>query len=308
MPNRIIKDSVTTSPTLDALSPEAERLFHRLVTKADDYGRFEADPRLLLALCFPLRIGKWTPARVERWYAQLEAVGLVRSYIVESRPYGWFLTWGKHQRVRNQQSKYPPPPDPAAQFATIGFQRAISVELERLVRERDRICLACGSEESLVIDHVVAVVEGGQPTEENLQLLCAPCNGSKGRRALNFRVPDEATRLFVAARREARQTAAAGRDRPPAAASSGPSRNPIQSESESNLSSGRRARRLPEDFELSEATIRWAKGKGLDDAGIDRELDAFCTHYWANGKPMLDWQMAFMSWIRKSLEWAGRKR
>ena len=53
MPSRILRDW-TDSLRFDGLSAEAERLFTRLIMKADDYGRFHADPRLLRAGCFPL--------------------------------------------------------------------------------------------------------------------------------------------------------------------------------------------------------------------------------------------------------------
>ena len=66
MPNRIIRESCTTSPTLDALSDGAERMFWRLTTIADDYGRFDADPRVLLAKCFPLRVGRISIKTIEK--------------------------------------------------------------------------------------------------------------------------------------------------------------------------------------------------------------------------------------------------
>lgn len=51
----------------------------------------------------------------------------------------------------------------------------------RLVFERDAYrCVNCGSWESLVVDHIVALSNGGSDDESNLQTLCQPCNGSKG--------------------------------------------------------------------------------------------------------------------------------
>lgn len=40
MPSRIIKESITTSESLSEVSAEAERLFWRLVVKADDFGLY----------------------------------------------------------------------------------------------------------------------------------------------------------------------------------------------------------------------------------------------------------------------------
>ena len=39
MPNRILKDSICTSPNIDTLSREAEVFFYRLLVQCDDHGR-----------------------------------------------------------------------------------------------------------------------------------------------------------------------------------------------------------------------------------------------------------------------------
>lgn len=115
MPNRIIRESCRSSPTLDALSAEAERMFWRLTTVADDYGRFEADPRLLLASCFPLAVDRIKATTVAKWFGELVASGAVLAYVVDGRAYGVFRSWAKHQRVRESKPKYPEPLDaPAA--------------------------------------------------------------------------------------------------------------------------------------------------------------------------------------------------
>lgn len=110
MPNRIIKESSRTSETLDSLSDTAERLFWRLVTVADDYGRFEADPRIILANCFPLRVGVLKPAQVEKWFEELQKVDAVKCYIVNNKRYAVFTSWENHQRKRAEHSKFPEPP------------------------------------------------------------------------------------------------------------------------------------------------------------------------------------------------------
>jgi len=109
MPNRMIRESCRTSETLDQLSDGAERMFWRLTTVADDYGRFEADPRVLLSMCFPLRVGRLKIERVEHWLKELILTEVVDTYRVGGKRYGVFKTWNKHQRVRAQHSKYPPP-------------------------------------------------------------------------------------------------------------------------------------------------------------------------------------------------------
>ena len=41
-------------------------------------------------------------------------------------------------------------------------------------------CIKCGSSERLEFDHIIPVTKGGSNTERNVQLLCEPCNRSKG--------------------------------------------------------------------------------------------------------------------------------
>lgn len=109
MPNRIIKESCRTSETLDKLTDGAERMFWRLTTVADDFGRFECNPSVLLANCFPLRVDNLKIGKIKAWFSELMECGLVTTYAVNGKQLAFFNTWDTHQRRRAQQSKYPPP-------------------------------------------------------------------------------------------------------------------------------------------------------------------------------------------------------
>lgn len=57
----------------------------------------------------------------------------------------------------------------------------IAREVRLAVFERDGgRCTECGASFELQYDHVIPLALGGASTAENLQILCAPCNGRKG--------------------------------------------------------------------------------------------------------------------------------
>jgi len=108
MPNRILKESICTSDTIDALSWFEEVFFYRLMVNVDDFGRFDARPAILKARLFPLKSGV-TEKSVEQALDRLSTAGLVSTYTVEDKPILQLITWAKHQQIRNTKSKYPGP-------------------------------------------------------------------------------------------------------------------------------------------------------------------------------------------------------
>ena len=57
----------------------------------------------------------------------------------------------------------------------------------------------------------------------------------------------------------------------------------------------------PEDFELSEKSRQFAKGKGMTDEQISDALEAMRD--WEFQKRRTDWDRVFRNWIRKGIEW-----
>jgi hypothetical protein len=109
MANRLIKDSILTSRSIDQLSAEAERCFYRLLTIADDFGRMDADPRAVLSRAFPLR-REITTDQLEGWLSELVAAEIIQIYVVGQRRYACFINWDKWNKPRAQKSKFPDPP------------------------------------------------------------------------------------------------------------------------------------------------------------------------------------------------------
>lgn len=110
MPNRIIKDSIRTSKSINAMSDFQFRLWAYLITYVDDYGRGSADPELLKGFVFPRRKGV-TEGTIQKTLAELATIGSVILYEVDGEPYLCFPNWSEHQVVRNKVSKFPAPED-----------------------------------------------------------------------------------------------------------------------------------------------------------------------------------------------------
>lgn len=113
MPNRIIRDW-TDSDRFDGLSADAERLFVRLLMKADDYGRFHAEPRRLKAALFPL-VESLRSNDLTRWLDELASRQLILRY--ESQDNRQLLAIPRFgQRLKQSVPKFPPPPGQPANW------------------------------------------------------------------------------------------------------------------------------------------------------------------------------------------------
>lgn len=117
MPNRIIKESICTSESIDELGWFEEVFFYRLMVNVDDYGRLDARPAILKAKLFPLK--NVTLKQVEQALIKLSTAGMVLVYEYDRKPFLQLCAWSKHQQIRNQKSKYPSPDEKNSQLMTI---------------------------------------------------------------------------------------------------------------------------------------------------------------------------------------------
>ena len=110
MPNRILKDSICTSDTINQMTPFQETFFYRLIVSCDDFGRMDARPAILKAKLFPLR-DRMTLKDIGDALQALADIGCVDLYEVGGKPYLCLPSWKVHQTIRNKKSKYPAPED-----------------------------------------------------------------------------------------------------------------------------------------------------------------------------------------------------
>ena len=109
MPNRILKESICSSETIDSLNLFHEIFFYRLLVNCDDYGRMDGRPKILKSKLFPLKDMDSTDIICA--VKELERVGLIYHYMVDGKPYIQVRSWDEHQQIRAKKSKYPSPDD-----------------------------------------------------------------------------------------------------------------------------------------------------------------------------------------------------
>jgi len=107
MPNRIIKESITTSVTLASLSDAEERHFWRLIVQADDFGYLDARPEVIRARAYPMMLKEVDEQESERRTLALVSGGLLHLFEDNRKRYAHFPTWDDHQQKRAKYSKYP---------------------------------------------------------------------------------------------------------------------------------------------------------------------------------------------------------
>lgn len=127
MAKRLLKDW-TASSKIDAISVEAEVFFTRLIMKADDYGSYHANPKLLRSALFPLR--EVTLQQIGAWVFECIEVGLIFSYEADGKEFIRINEFG--QRLRSKTNVFPHPADNAL---TSGGQPAANMRLEEKRRE-----------------------------------------------------------------------------------------------------------------------------------------------------------------------------
>ncbi len=109
MPNRILKESLTRSESINKLSYFAEVLFYRLIVVADDFGRFDGRAAVIKGTCFPLR--NIRTSQIEKGLNELASVSMIFTYTVKAKSFLQIANWSKFQSTRAMKSKWPSPED-----------------------------------------------------------------------------------------------------------------------------------------------------------------------------------------------------
>ena len=103
MPTRILREGIITSEPINSLSPQAELFYRRLMSIADDYGRYYANTSILRANCYPLQLDKVSERNVSSWLGECLNKNLIVTY-GESTKYIQIIKFGQQTRSK---SKFP---------------------------------------------------------------------------------------------------------------------------------------------------------------------------------------------------------
>lgn len=106
MPVRMLREGILTSEKVDLLSPCAEVFYRRLMSVVDDYGRYDANPKLLRSACFPLK-DKLEASEILPWLQECIDAGLILFYRDKGKDYVQIENFG--QQIRAKKSKFPEP-------------------------------------------------------------------------------------------------------------------------------------------------------------------------------------------------------
>jgi len=106
MGNRVIRDW-TTSESVDELGVKAEVFFTRLIMKADDYGNYTGNAKLILGALFPLKM--YDVTSVVQWIDECEQAGLLFRFKNKGKQYLHIPNFG--QKLRRMKAVYPSPTD-----------------------------------------------------------------------------------------------------------------------------------------------------------------------------------------------------
>lgn len=101
MPSRLIREGIIESERVNRLSGPAELFYRRLMNRADDYGRFHANPALLRASLFPLQLDRYSESDVKQMLSECTAPA--------PHPLIIIYDGGKHLQIMNfkQQTRSP---------------------------------------------------------------------------------------------------------------------------------------------------------------------------------------------------------
>lgn len=131
------KPEFWTDPKMVALPRDVRFTFKGIwEVSADDWGRFQADPRLIKGQVWPLD-DDITLRKLAKYLDQLAEAGVIVLYMEGGIRYGFIRNWFKHQRIDHPaDSTLPPPPEPYSRINHETYARRSRKAREAFAAER----------------------------------------------------------------------------------------------------------------------------------------------------------------------------
>jgi hypothetical protein len=109
VPNRMLREGIVESRKMAQVSDSAKVLYYKLMSVADDFGRFEADPELLRRRLYMWEIERISADGVSRWLNECELAGLLETYPGVGKEFAGkrYLELINFKQQQRAKSKYP---------------------------------------------------------------------------------------------------------------------------------------------------------------------------------------------------------
>jgi len=118
---RMIRHAIRSSERFEQLNWRERDFFYGLLTWADDFGRFEANPAVVRTGLYVATLRKISVRDVQEMLVRCHQLGLIQLYTVAGRGFGKVLRY--NQRLTHKVALNPPPPeDEGAAELELGFQ------------------------------------------------------------------------------------------------------------------------------------------------------------------------------------------
>ena len=172
--SRNIKPGFFKNEVLAEMPFECRLLFIGIWTLADREGRLEDRPKRIKAELFA-----FDSFDVDPMLSRLQADGFLVRYDVGGSRFIQIENFVKHQdpHYKEKASDIPAPEGRSNYLVASGVTRT---QRARIMDRDGSECVQCGAKEHLCIDHKLPISRGGTSDDDNLQVLCLPCNTAKG--------------------------------------------------------------------------------------------------------------------------------
>ena len=175
---RTLKPEIWDDEDLAATSHEAQLLFVKLITQADDEGRFRAKARLLRPKLYPYDDGatsspETTTRQIEIWLNELATRKLIQLYSDGKEILGQFkpASWLRHQKIdKRTPSRLPAPQEEQSVLFPVGFDEGSTSPREESSSARRALDAGSGREQELGRDLDLGAGKGAQSA-------CPPARG-----------------------------------------------------------------------------------------------------------------------------------